>query len=260
MRVWAVANQKGGVGKTSSSVSLAGIAAAAGKRVLLIDIDAHGSLSAWFGINPDQIQLSVFDLFEQRASLNTSFLHKLIKKNVYPGVDLIPSAVVLATLERRAVGEGMGLVLKKSLALVEAHYDLVIIDCPPQLGVLLVNALAASDLTVVPVQTEYLAIQGLERMLNTLNMMQQSRGAALQHCVVPVMYDKRTQASVHSLRQIRMDYGAQVWPGKIPIDTRLRDASKAGVPIHSFAPQSRAAQAYAKLYKYLLSAQQSEAA
>jgi len=251
VQVWTVANQKGGVGKTTTSVALGGLAAEQGKRVLLIDLDPHGSLTCYFGHNPDTLTESVFSLFEQRQKLNTHLVEKIVLNTSFAGLSVLPSSTALATLERKAIGDGMGLVIAKSLKAIVDDYDLAIVDCPPQLGVLMVNAIAACRQLVIPVQTEFLAIKGLERILHTLNMMSRSRQQPLVHHIVPTMYDRRTQASITSLRTIRNNFGEKVWAGKIPVDTRLRDASKAGIPPHIFDNTTRAITAYRALYKFL---------
>lgn len=253
MLVWTVSNQKGGVGKTTTSVSLAGLAAEAGKRVLLIDLDPHGSLSSYFRLDPDTQEKSVFTLFKERNTLSSDLIQAVTVNTPYANISLLPAATALATLERQAIGDGMGLVLSRTLSKVYDDYDLAIIDCPPQLGVLMVNALAACSRLIIPVQTEYLAIKGLERILHTLEMLAKSRKKPLNYLIVPTMFDRRTQASVSSLRTIRNDYAASVWAGKIPVDTKLRDASKAGVPPHLFDPTGRAVEAYRSLYKAILS-------
>lgn len=252
MRVLAIANQKGGVGKTTTSVSLGGLIASSGKRVLLLDIDPHGSLSTYFRQDPDTQQLSSYTLFQERKELSRDSIQRLIIATNYPNLHVLPSATALATLERQAIGQdGMGLVLSRALAHLADDYDYVLIDTPPLLGVLMVNALAACQYLVIPVQTEFLALKGLERMVNTLGMMSRSRKKALAYTIVPVMFDRRTQASVTSLRSIRNTYPEQAWPGHIPIDTRFRDASKAGVPPHIFDPTSRGADAYLSLWHWL---------
>lgn len=252
MQVWTVANQKGGVGKTTTSVSLAGLAAEAGLRVLLVDLDPHGSLSCYFRQNPDTLSIGSFNLFQERKQLSRELVMKQVVNTAFQNISLIPSSTALATLERQAIGQdGMGLVVARSLSLVADEFDLVIIDSPPLLGVLMINALAACRLLVAPVQTEYLALKGLERMVHTLEMMGRSRKKPLDYVVVPTMFDRRTQASTSSLRVIRNSYRDKVWPGKIPVDTKLRDASKAGVPPHLFQPGSRSVEAYRSLYKWL---------
>lgn len=252
MRIVAIANQKGGVGKTTTTVALGGLIAGAGHRVLLLDIDPHGSLSTWFGIDPDSQALSSYTLFQERKELSYSSVKRLVLPTQFANIEVIPATTALATLERQAIGQdGMGLVLSRALALLAADYDYVLIDTPPLLGVLMVNALAACQYLVVPVQTEFLALKGLERMVNTLNMMSRSRKKVLDYTVVPVMFDRRTQASVTSLRSIRNTYPEQSWPGHIPVDTRFRDASKAGIPPHLFDPSSRGVEAYTSLWHWL---------
>lgn len=252
MRILAIANQKGGVGKTTTTVALGGLIASTGHRVLLLDIDPHGSLSTWFGMDPDNQALSSYTLFQERKELTAASVRRLILPTRFANIDVIPATTALATLERQAIGQdGMGLVLSKVMGLVADSYDYALIDTPPLLGVLMVNALAACQHLVVPVQTEFLALKGLERMVNTLNMMSRSRKKTLEYTVVPVMFDRRTQASVTSLRSIRNTYPEQSWPGYIPVDTRFRDASKAGIPPHLFDPSSRGIEAYTSLWHWL---------
>lgn len=252
MRVLAIANQKGGVGKTTTTVSLGGLLASSGKRVLLLDIDPHGSLSTYFRQDPDTQALSSYTLFQERKTFSRDSILRLIVATEYPNLHVLTSTTALATLERQAIGQdGMGLVLSRALARISDDYDYVLIDTPPLLGVLMINALAACQYLVIPVQTEFLALKGLERMVNTLKMMSRSRKKTLAYTIVPVMFDRRTQASVTSLRTIRNSYPEQAWPGHIPIDTRFRDASKAGVPPHLFDPASRGAEAYLSLWHWL---------
>jgi len=251
MKVWTIANQKGGVAKTTSAITLAGLIAESGQRVLLVDLDPQGSLTAYFRQNPDQLDTSTFTLFEMRKQLNEALVAQIVLPSKFKNIYLMPAAVSLATLERQSIGEGMGLVLSRSLTHLEGSFDHVIVDCPPQLGVLLVNGLAACDQLIIPVQTEFLAIKGLDRMLNTLRMLERSGMGIANYTIVPVMFDRRTQASVSSLRMIRNEYGEHVWQGMIPIDTRLRDASKAGIPINIYDASTRSVQAYRSLLKYL---------
>ncbi len=251
MQVWTVSNQKGGVGKTTSAVALGGLAAEAGKKVLLIDLDPQGSLSAWFRQDSDTEGPNVYQLFVATQALTQQSVSAQIRPTTFKNISLLKASTLLATLERQSVGQGKGLVLVKALAAIKEDYDLVIIDCPPQLGVLMVNALAACQTLIVPVQTEFLAIKGLERILNTIKMMSKSRSNGLNYLIVPTMFDRRTQASVSSLHTIRFQFADKVWPGMIRVDTRLRDASKAGVPPHQFDPLSRSAEDYSSLYKFL---------
>lgn len=251
MQVWTVANQKGGVGKTTTSIALGGLAAEEGLRVLLLDLDPHGSLTSYLGYDPDQLTQGNFNLFQQRQQLTREFVLGQALGTAFPNIFLMAASTALATLERQAIGEGMGLVIARALTLITDDIDLVIIDCPPLLGVLMVNALAACERLIVPVQTEHLALKGLERMVHTLTMMTRSRNKPLDYVVVPTMFDRRTQASISSMRIVRNQYPERVWAGKIPVDTRLRDASKAGVPPSLFDPDSRGVAAYHSLYKWL---------
>lgn len=250
MRIWAIANQKGGVGKTTTTVSLGGLLASKGKRVLLIDLDPHASLTAYFGVNPDGDHVSVFDLFSEHRSLTRARILQSIKDTVQPGLQFIPGQVALATLEKLLAGQdGQGLIITRLLSQLQGDYDHVLIDCPPVLGVLMVNALAACEYLLLPVQTEFLALQGLERMLRTLQMIERSRKQSIPFCIVPTMFDRRTRAAVQCLRQLRDQHGGKVWRGVVPVDTRLREASRSHQPPNIFAPESRAVEAYAQLLR-----------
>jgi chromosome partitioning protein len=258
MRVWAVANQKGGVGKTTSSIALAGLLAEAGKRVVVVDLDPHGSLTSYFGHDPDNLLHSVFNLFQYQGSVPSGLTSQLLLPTSHERIALLPSSTALATLERQSPGQnGLGLVLAKSLEQLRQDYDHAIIDSPPLLGVLMVNALAASQQLIIPVQTEFLALKGLERMINTLAMINRSRKQALPYTIVPTLFDRRTQASLSTLRLLRSSYPETLWPAYIPIDTRLRDASRAGCTPSQFDSSSRGIVAYRVLLKHLLHLQSS---
>jgi len=256
MRVWAVANQKGGVGKTTSSIALAGLLAEAGKRVVVVDLDPHGSMTSYFGYDPDTLEHSCFDLFQHRGTVPEGLPGQLLLSTSDERISLLPSSTALATLERLSPGQsGLGLVIAKSLAQLWQDFDYAVIDSPPLLGVLMVNALAASQQLVVPVQTEHLAVKGLERMVNTLAMINRSRKQALPYTIVPTLFDRRTQASMGTLRVLRDKFPETIWQGYIPVDTRLRDASRAGVTPSQFDGKSRGLLAYRALLKHLLTQQ-----
>ncbi len=244
MKVWAVANQKGGVGKTTTAVTLGGWLALRGARVLLVDTDPHGSLTAYFRYSPEALELSTYSLFAEQPPEPAT----LIKPTRFERLKLLPAAMALATLDRQlGARSGMGLVLKRALARLEPHYDYALIDCPPMLGVLMVNALAACDHLLMPVQTEFLALKGLERMTNTLAMIMRSRGWDIPRTIVPTLYDRRTRASVESLRLLRDRFGDHLWKRVVPVDTRFREASRMGVPLPMVEPESRGATAYRRL-------------
>ncbi|WP_339485830.1 ParA family protein [Pseudomonas sp. EL_65y_Pfl2_R95] len=258
MRVWAVANQKGGVGKTTSSIALAGLLADAGKRVVVVDLDPHGSMTSYFGHDPDSLAHSAYDLFLHQGVVPQGLPKQLLLPTSHEQIALLPSSTALATLERQSPGQnGLGLVVSKALAQLWGEYDYAIIDSPPLLGVLMVNALAASQQLVIPVQTEFLAVKGLERMVSTLAMINRSRKQALPYTIVPTLFDRRTQASMSTLRLLRNSYPDHLWQAYIPVDTRLRDASRAGQTPSQFDAKSRGTLAYRALLKHLLASQMS---
>jgi len=253
VRIWAVANQKGGVGKTTSVVTLAGLLAERGKRVLVVDLDPHGSLTSWFGYDPDTIALSVFNLFQHQGKVPDGLAAQLITETSCKGVSLLPASTALATLERRMVGvEGMGLIVSRALAQLWDDFDYVILDNTPSLGVLMVNALAAAQHLIIPVQTEFLAIKGLERMLHTLQMIMKSQKNKLAYTIVPTMFDRRTQASVKSLNLLRKTYPDTLWRFAIPVDTKFRDASQGGVVPSSLDSGTHGVRAYSHLLDDML--------
>ncbi|MFB1012068.1 MAG: ParA family protein [Thiopseudomonas sp.] len=253
MKVWAVANQKGGVGKTTSTVALAGLLADAGRRVLVVDLDPHGSLTSYFGYDPDTLENSCYDLFTAGGQVDPALPRSLLLETSHDNITLMPSSTAVAVLERQSLGQGgLGLVISKALSHLAADFDFALLDNPPLLGVLMVNALAASELLVIPVQTEFLALKGLERMINTLHMVNRSRKEPLPFCIVPTMFDRRTQASLSTLRYLRNQYNDHLWQAYIPVDTRLRDASRAGVVPSVLDRNSRGVLAYRVLLKHLL--------
>ena len=253
MHIWAVANQKGGVGKTTTVVSLAGLLADAGHRVLMIDLDPHGSLTSYFRFDPDSIERSAYDLFQVSGKIPESLPPSLILETGHPNLSLLPASTALATLERHAQAQGgMGLVISKSLAILWDSYDYVLIDSPPVLGVLMINALAACQQLVIPVQTEFLAIKGLERMVRTLTMINRARKRPVPYTIVPTLFDKRTQASTKSLRSLKESYEELVWDSVIPVDTKLRDASTAGIAPSALDANARGIKAYGDLLASLL--------
>ncbi len=257
MRIWTIANQKGGVGKTTTVVTLAGLLAEAGSRVLLLDLDPHGSLTSYFGYNPDVLANGSFNLFNDDPTFSRDIVRALLLPAGATGIQLIGASPALATVERRAPGrDGMGLRVSRALAAVWDDFDYVLIDTPPVLGALMINALAASEQLLVPVQTEFLALKGLERMVRTLSMVTRSLQKNLHYLIIPTMFDRRTQASVTSLRALRNQYADTIWAGMIPVDTKLRDASRAAMLPSQADPNGRAVQAYRALLKVLLSTQE----
>ncbi|GIU50666.1 cobyric acid synthase [Shewanella sairae] len=252
MKIWTIANQKGGVGKTTTVASLAGSLVKRGFRVLMVDTDPHASLGYYLGIDSEQLPCSLYNLFLNNKTLTQDGVQMHIVPTNVEKLDLLPSTMALATLDR-SLGhqEGMGLILKKALHLVEDRYDFVLVDCPPVLGVLMVNALAASEHIIVPVQTEFLALKGLDRMVKTMLLMGRSKNIQYSYTIVPTMYDKRTRASSAALVQLKQDYNDELWNDVIAVDTKFRDASLSHLPASHYAPRSRGVLAYNRLLDYL---------
>ena len=252
MKIWATANQKGGVGKTTSAVTLAGVMQKRGHRVLLVDLDPHGSLTSYFGLDPDEIEPSAYDLFMQEPDKPIR-VQSVIQKTKFSRLHFIPASSALATLDRQlGTKGGMGLVVKQSLLKVADDYDLAIIDCPPMLGLLMVNALAACERLLIPVQTEYLALKGLERMVHTLSMIQKARKSDVCYTIVPTFFDQRLKASNETLQTLKTDYKETIWDGVIPIDTQFREASQKGIPLSIERISCKGSRAYSHLLDYLL--------
>ena len=252
MKIWAVANQKGGVGKTTTAVNLAGHLVRQNQRVLLVDMDPHGSMTSYFGNDPDTLEKSVYQLF-QAASVDLAETAKriLIPTSV-EGLSLLPASTAMATIDRQlGTQKGKGLILKQTFQTLEEDFDHVMIDCPPLLGILMVNALAACEHLILPVQTEFLALKGLERMMHTLDMIIKSRKGDLDYTIVATMYDKRTRAAQESVDMLRQLYREYLASTIIPIDTQFRDASKQGVPLSVNHPKARGSIAYQELLEEL---------
>lgn len=247
MKIWSVSNQKGGVGKTTSVVTLGGILAQRGHRTLLVDLDPHGSLTSYFRLNPDEIRNSVYDLFQDALAKRPPAPGRYVTPTGFDRLAIMPASTALSTMERHGGAGGMGLVLSKALRQLDGQFDFALIDSPPMLGVLMVNALAASQQLFIPVVSEFLALKGLERMVHTLDMIGRSRRVPLATTIVPTMFDRRIRASLQTLQVMRDRYGERLWRSVIPVDTKLRESSQAGVPPPLFAPGCRSVVAYSEL-------------
>jgi len=254
MKVWAVSNQKGGVGKTTTVVSLGGLLSSWGFRTLLIDLDPHGSLTSYFKMNPDEIEQSVYNLFHDAGQKKKhSNPRNYIVSTEFDGLSILPASTAIATLDRQVASlGGMGLVLSHALKKVHNDYDFVIIDSPPMLGILMINALAACHHIIIPSIAENLALKGLERMVHTIQMVFKSKKNPPQYTIVPTLFDKRTKASRDSLVMMRQMHPGHVWDSIIPVDTKIRDASLDGIPAPIFEPASKAVEAYSALLELLL--------
>ena len=253
MKIWSIANQKGGVGKTTTAVSLAGLLAERGYRCLLADADPHGSLTVYLGNDPDTLSGGLYQLFHQEGEFTAARVKEQILSSQFDNIDVLPASTSMAALDRQmGTKPGMGLVFGKAFKCLSDDYDFILIDCPPQLGILMVNALAVCDQLLVPVQTEFLALKGLERMVHTLHMIMQSRNTVLNYTVIPTLYDKRTKASRGALEVLQEQYQDNLWQSVIPVDTQFREASRQGIPLSLLVPNARGVEAYTRLLTYLL--------
>ncbi|MGO4551379.1 ParA family protein [Lysobacter sp. 2RAF19] len=245
MQAWAIANQKGGVGKTTTTLFLARGLAQAGHRVLLVDLDPHASLTRAFGVPADPPATGTHDVFAANATLSSMARATGIER-----LSLVAAQPALATLERRgATQPGLGLALGRALHAARSQYDHVLMDCPPTLGLLMINALAGADRLIVPTQTDPLALHGLADMLRTAEMVERSRRRPLPGFVLPTLFDRRTRSGIESLELMQQRYDGRVCPIAVPMDTRLRDAHA----VASVAdPVGRGATAYARALDWLL--------
>lgn len=259
MRTWAICNQKGGVGKTTTAVCLASLLAEQGQRVVLIDLDPHASASVYLAGHEHEGRAGVMQWFGAAidgAALDEASVAAACEPTPQPGLSIVRATPALAALERRCAGkEGFGRVLTDALAKLGRRFDYALVDCPPTLGLLMVNALAAADRVLIPVQTEHLALEGLRRMLATLQMIEQSQRRQIERLVIPTLFDRRTRAGVLALAQLREEHASVVWPEPVPIDTRLRDATRANLPAPMHSPDSRAVAVYRRLVDRLTDAQ-----
>lgn len=249
-RVISMVNQKGGVGKTTSTVSLGAALAGYGRRVLLVDFDPQGALSVALGYNPNDMELTVYNLL---TDPNCELGDVLVPTDV-PGMDLLPSNIDLSAAEIQLVSEvGREYALQRALAPVMADYDIVLIDCQPSLGLLTVNALTASTDVIIPMETEYFALRGVALLTDTINKVMGRLNPDLRILgVLATMYDPRTLHSREVLETVTKAFGDQVFTTVINRTVKFPDAAVAGEPITTFASGSSGAQAYRRLAREVL--------
>ncbi|CBA15880.1 ParA family protein [Xanthomonas albilineans] len=230
MRIWAIANQKGGVGKTTSTLALGRGLSMLGHRVLMLDLDPHASLTRAFDVPQEPQPAGVVDLF----ATPSSELSVLAHTTAIERLSFVCGQTALATLERRSANQpGLGLALQQAMARHAGQHDYILLDCPPTLGLLMINALAAADRVIIPTQAEPLALHGLASMVRTVDMVERSRRRPLPASILPTLFDKRTRAGNETLRQMQDSYGERVWEDAIPVDTKICNVKAltiAGVP------------------------------
>jgi len=240
----ACANQKGGVGKTTTVVNLGSYLALAGERVLVVDLDPQGNATSGLGLDRSVIERSVYD-----AVIDGARIGDLTLRGPIDGLDVVPSAIALAGAEvELAPIEGRERRLGRLLAEITDSYDYVLVDCPPALGLLTVNALTAAESVLVPLQCEYYALEGLTQLLATLDLVRDHLNPVLTiKGIVLTMYDGRTNLSADVAAEVRRHLGDRVFQTVIPRNVRLSEAPSHGLPISRYAPDSTGAVAYGAL-------------
>jgi len=244
VRVTACTNQKGGVGKTTTVINLAAFLALSGIRTLVIDLDPQGNATSGLGIDRRAIERSSYDALVDRVPIS-----ELVVQTPVKGLDLVPSAPALSGAEVELVGvAGREHRLTASLAELNGRYERVFIDCPPSLGLLTVNALTAADGVLIPIQTEYYALEGLSQLVNTIRRVREGLNPRLEiDGVLLTMYDARTNLSAQVASEVRRHMNGSVYSTVVPRSIRLSEAPSHGLPIALYDPASRGADAYRAL-------------
>ncbi len=248
-RVIAIANQKGGVGKTTTTVNIAASLAAAEKKVLLIDSDPQGNSTSGMGINRKDLTGSTYDLYTGKRS----FLD-IKKSSHFPWLEVVPAGIDLVGVEVELIQTiSRERVLKRALETVRDSYDYILIDCPPSLGLLTVNALTAADSVLIPVQTEYYALEGLSALMNTVKLIKQDLNPELAiEGVLLTMYDSRNNLAEQVAQEVRKHFGNKVFTTVIHRNVALSEAPSHGKPVLLYDIRSRGAQSYLELAKEVL--------
>lgn len=244
VKVIAIANQKGGVGKTTTAVNLAACLAAQDRKVLLIDSDPQGNATSGLGFDKRDIRKCVYD-----AIINDVPMQEVIRKTAYTNLDIVPATIQLAGAEIELVSlmnrEGR---LKNSLERVKHDYDYVIIDCPPSLGLLTINGLTAASSVMIPIQCEFYALEGVSMLMNTIQLVQRNLNPALKlEGVVMTMFDSRTNLAMEVVEEVRKYFKTKMYTTIIPRNVRLGEAPSHGQPIIDYDGKSKGAQVYMEL-------------
>ena len=249
-RIIAIANQKGGVGKTTTAINLSACLAESGQRVLAVDFDPQGNETSGLGIEKSTIERTVYDLLVGECEIEECLI-----SNVQENLDLLPSNVDLAGAENELLEiENKETLLKTYLEKIKKSYDFIIIDCPPSLNLLTINALTAANTVLVPIQCEYYALEGLSQVLKTVNLVKKKLNPALEmEGVVFTMYDARTNLSLEVVESVKNNLNQNIYKTIIPRNVRLAEAPSHGMPINLYDSRSAGAESYRLLAAEVIS-------
>jgi len=240
-RIIAVANQKGGVGKTTTSINLSACLAEAGQRVLIVDIDPQGNTTSGFGVSKTGNANTVYEVILRECNIKDAII-----PNVVENLDLLPSNVNLAGAEIDLIEvENREFTLKEAIGQIRENYDFIILDCPPSLSMLTVNAMTAANTVLVPIQCEYYALEGLSQLIHTINLVKKKLNPDLElEGVVFTMYDSRTNLSLQVVENVKDNLKQNIYKTIIPRNVRLAEAPSHGLPINLYDPKSAGTESY----------------
>lgn len=240
-RIIAIANQKGGVGKTTTAINLSACLAEKGKKVLAIDMDPQGNMTSGLGVDKDSVEKTVYDLIIGEVQIE-----EIICKEVLENLDVLPTNIDLSAAEIELIGiENKEYIIKNEVEKVKENYDFIIIDCPPSLSMLTINAMTTADSVLVPIQCEYYALEGLSQLIHTIELVKERLNSNLEiEGVVFTMYDARTNLSLQVVENVKDNLNQNIYKTIIPRNIRLAEAPSYGMPINQYDPKSSGAESY----------------